>query len=100
MSNTLAVATYSGGLLRILSIRARPTFRSCFNCARLSRMSFACMRASMRWSRDLAGAFAGGFVAATARDTRHPRGDVQTGSFARDNRLLSDQATVAGREPC
>ena len=58
MSNTLAVATYSGGLMRILSIRARPTFRSFFSCARLTRMSFARLRASMRWSRDLAGAFA------------------------------------------
>jgi hypothetical protein len=28
------------------------------SCARFTRMSFARLRASMRWSRDLAGAFA------------------------------------------
>src|SRR5438093_3091517 len=58
MSNTLAVATYSGGLLRILSIRARPSFRSFFSCARLTRMSFARLRASIRWSNERTGACA------------------------------------------
>ena len=58
MSKTFAVATYSGGLLRILSIRARPSFKSFLSCARFTLMSFARLSASMRWSRDLAGAFA------------------------------------------
>jgi hypothetical protein len=58
MSNTFAVATYSGGLVRILSIFARPSFKSFFSCARLTRMSFARFSASMRWSLDRAGAWA------------------------------------------
>src|SRR5580765_4810758 len=62
MSNTLAVETYSGGALRIVSILTRPSFRSFFNLARLTRMSFARLRASILWSRDRAGAWAWAFV--------------------------------------
>jgi len=48
MSKTLAVDTYSGGLLRIWSIWTRPSFRSFFNLARRTRMSFARFSASIR----------------------------------------------------
>src|SRR5204863_9327568 len=58
MSKTFAVETYSGGLLRIWSIRAAPDFRSFFNCARRTRMSFARRSASILWSSDLRGAWA------------------------------------------
>src|SRR3954452_4630823 len=56
MSKTLAVETYSGGSLRICSMETVPDFRSFFNCARLTRMSFARLRASMRWSSERTGA--------------------------------------------
>src|SRR5215204_972669 len=67
MSNTFAVDTYSGGLLRICSIRADPDLRSFLSCARLTRMSFARLRASIRWSRERRGACAWVLRAATAR---------------------------------
>ena len=56
MSNTLAVETYSGGSCRTASILTRPSFRSFFNLARLTRMSFARLSASILWSRERAGA--------------------------------------------
>ena len=48
MSKTFAVSTYSGGLRRIVSICAEPAFRSFFNLARLTRISFARRSASIR----------------------------------------------------
>src|SRR5262245_55986655 len=56
MSNTFAVETYSGGSLRIASILTRPSLRSFLSCARLTRMSFARLSASILWSRERAGA--------------------------------------------
>src|SRR5581483_1384131 len=57
MSNTFAVETYSGGSRRICSIETAPDFRSFFNWARLTRMSFARLSASMRWSSERTGAW-------------------------------------------
>src|SRR5919108_9743 len=48
MSKTFAVSTYSGGWRRIFSICTLPAFRSFFNWARLTRISFARRRASIR----------------------------------------------------
>jgi hypothetical protein len=56
MSITFAVSTYSGGLPRMASMRTRPSFRSFFSFARLTRTSFARRSASMRWSRERTGA--------------------------------------------
>src|SRR5260221_13666067 len=56
MSNTLAVETYSGGSPRICSMETVPSFRSFFNCARFTRMSFARLRASILWSNERTGA--------------------------------------------
>ena len=58
MSKTFAVETYSGGSLRISSIRAAPDLRSFFSCARRTRMSFARLSASILWSRERSGAWA------------------------------------------
>src|SRR5881409_4522226 len=49
MSNTFAVETYSGGLLRIVWILTRPSLRSFFSFARRTRMSFALLSASILW---------------------------------------------------
>src|SRR6476646_1930601 len=57
MSNTLAVETYSGGSPRICSMDTVPSFKSFFNCARLTRMSFARLRASILWSSGRTGAW-------------------------------------------
>src|SRR5438876_3873083 len=67
MSKTFAVETNSGGLLRICSICTRPSFKSFFSCARRTRMSLALLRASMRWSRERAGACAWVFATIGAR---------------------------------
>src|ERR1700755_859324 len=56
MSKTLAVRTYSGGSRRMPWMLERPAFRSFFSLARAVRMSFARLRASILWSRDLSGA--------------------------------------------
>src|SRR3954447_979473 len=66
MSITFAVDTYSGGLPRIVSIRTRPSLRSFFSFARLTRTSFARFSASMRWSSDRRGACVGVFEAGMA----------------------------------
>src|SRR4029079_260073 len=58
MSMTFAVSTYAGGLLRIVSIFVFPSLRSFLSCARLTRTSFALLRASIRWSRERTGACA------------------------------------------
>ena len=58
MSNTFAVETYSGGSSRISSIWTAPSLRSFFSLARLTRMSFALFKASIRWSSDRRGAWA------------------------------------------
>src|SRR5271165_7211197 len=56
MSNTLAVSTYSGGSSSSEWIERRPAFRSRLSSARLTRISFALARASIRWFKDLSGA--------------------------------------------
>src|SRR2546423_375888 len=56
MSNTFAVETNSGGSPRICSIETEPDFRSFFSRARLTRMSFALLSASIRWSSERTGA--------------------------------------------
>src|SRR6266498_3211435 len=79
MSNTFAVETYSGGALRIVSILTRPSFKSFFSLARLTRMSLARFSASILWSRDRAGAWAWAFVDDTierASLTTSPRGSI------------------------
>src|SRR5919204_936148 len=58
MSTTFAVETYSGGLSSTCSICTRPSFRSFFSFARFTRMSFARLSASIRWSRERTGAWA------------------------------------------
>src|SRR5579884_2139435 len=58
MSITFAVDTYSGGCRRISWICTRPSFRSFLSCARLTRMSLARRRASIRWSSERSGACA------------------------------------------
>src|SRR3954452_23929165 len=59
MSKTFAVETNSGGSPRICSIETLPAFRSFFSWARLTRMSFARLSASILWSRDHTGACTG-----------------------------------------
>src|SRR5919108_221121 len=71
MSNTFAVETYSGGLLRICSMRASPDLRSFLSRARRTRMSFARLSASIRWSRERSGAWAWVLSAATAGGTNN-----------------------------
>src|SRR5215210_7682473 len=88
MSNTFAVETYSGGALRIVSILTRPSFKSFFNLARLTRMSFALLSASILWSRERAGAWAWAFV-----DDTIERASLTT-SRRRSMRLAS------GRKKC
>src|SRR5215216_7877943 len=76
-SNTLAVASHSGGSRSSPWIWVRPALRSRLSRARCVRISFARFRASMRWVRERSGAvpsddFAGVWAAGgMARDSTH-----------------------------
>src|SRR5581483_5285411 len=81
MSITFAVETYSGGLPRICSIRILPSLRSFLSLARLTRTSFARLRASIRWSRERSGACACILVGLTAGRSYQCARDLQAGTF-------------------
>src|SRR3954462_14720237 len=62
MSKTFAVSTYSGGLVSRSWMLRRPALRSRLSCARAVLISFARLRASIRWSRERSGAATVGLV--------------------------------------
>jgi hypothetical protein len=77
MSKTFAVETNSGGALRICSIETPPDFRSFFSWARLTRMSFARLSASIRWSSERTGACTWVWGGTMRAASYQPHGRVQ-----------------------
>src|ERR1043166_8557718 len=91
MSKTFAVETNSGGSRRISSIDTAPDFKSFFSCARLTRMSFARLRASILCSSERTGAWTWICGGAMSAASYQPHSDVQPSSarlvFYVDNSL-------------
>src|SRR5947209_1229677 len=97
MSTTLAVSTYSGGSPRIVWISVFPSLRSFLSCARLTRTSFALLRASIRWSSDRAGACACVLVGLMGRAILPTSRLASSGDFFLRFRAFCDSDRVFGR---
>src|SRR5579885_377188 len=101
MSKTFAVETYSGGSPRICSIDTEPDFRSFFSCARLTRMSFARLSASIRWSSERTGACTCVWGGTMSAASYQPGSRVQPSCFLpvchTDNALERRTVRIVGR---
>src|SRR5947209_13277780 len=97
MSTTLAVSTYSGGSPRIVWISVFPSLRSFLSCARLTRTSFALLRASIRWSSDRAGACACVLVGLMGRAILPTSRLASSSDFYLSFRAFCDIGRVFGR---
>src|SRR3954471_729585 len=100
MSMTLAVWTYSGGSMSSVWIFCLLPLRSRFSWARLERMSFALLRASIRWSSDRSGAALEDWTGACIGAAVYPRPrDPERGfSSVRKKRRLCEGSCQLGSE--